>query len=73
MSKYMIKIKRKKNKNKYHLSKKKEDKNKTKEKISKGIINKEIFSNEIICPDCKETALIDINNFKINFKQCKNK
>ena len=34
---------------------------------------KEIFSKDlIICPDCKDNALIDINNFKINFYGCKN-
>ena len=57
------------------VSKNKEDKNKTKEKISKEVIPKEIMSKEIICPepDCKEPALIDINSFRINFKECKNK
>ena len=27
---------------------------------------------EIICPECKENVLIDINNFRINFHDCKN-
>ena len=31
-----------------------------------------IISKDIICPQCKENALIDINNFKINFQDCKN-
>ena len=33
---------------------------------------KEIASKEIICPNCKENALLDINNFKINLYGCKN-
>ena len=33
---------------------------------------KEIISKDIICPDCKEIALIEINNFQINIKNCKN-
>ena len=31
-----------------------------------------IISEDIICPECKENSLIDINNFKINFHGCKN-
>ena len=31
-----------------------------------------IISKDIICPECKENTLIDINNFKINFHGCKN-
>ena len=34
--------------------------------------NNEIISKDIICPECKENALIDINNFKINLSGCKN-
>ena len=34
---------------------------------------KEIASKDIICPECKESSLIDIDNFKINFHDCKNK
>ena len=33
---------------------------------------KPIISKEIICPECKENILMDINNFKINLKGCKN-
>ena len=33
---------------------------------------KEIISNEIICPECKETILININDYKINLYECKN-
>ena len=33
---------------------------------------KSIISKEIICPECKENILIDINIFKINLKGCKN-
>ena len=33
---------------------------------------KEIISKDIICPDCKENTLKDINNFRINFHDCKN-
>ena len=31
-----------------------------------------IISKDIICPECKEITLLDINNFKINFHDCKN-
>ena len=34
--------------------------------------NYEIISKDIICPKCKENALIDINNFKIKLSGCKN-
>ena len=34
-------------------------------------IQNEIISKEIICLDCKENCLIDINNFKINFSKWK--
>ena len=34
-------------------------------------IKKEIYSKDIICPNCKEKCSIEIKNFKINFK-CKN-
>ena len=34
--------------------------------------NKKVVSKDIICPECKENILIDINNFKINLKGCKN-
>ena len=37
-----------------------------------GNIIKEIISKDIICPECKENILIDINNFHINFHDCKN-
>ena len=33
---------------------------------------KEIISSEIICPECKENILININNYKINLYECKN-
>ena len=33
---------------------------------------REIISYDIICPQCKENALINIKNFKIDFKGCKN-
>ena len=33
---------------------------------------KEIISPDIICPECKENALIKFDNFKINFHECKN-
>ena len=33
---------------------------------------KKIISNEIICPECKENILININNYKINLYECKN-
>ena len=33
---------------------------------------KEIISNEIICPECKENILINIKDFKINLYDCKN-
>ena len=36
------------------------------------IINKEIISKDIICPICKENILINFDNFKINFYDCKN-
>jgi len=35
------------------------------------IINKEIISKYIICPECKENILINFDNFKINFHDCK--
>ena len=38
----------------------------TKNEDDKNII-KEIISKDIICPECKENILIDIDNFKINF------
>jgi len=33
---------------------------------------KEMISNEIICPKCKENILINIKNYKINLYDCKN-
>ena len=42
----------------------------TKNEEDKNII-KEIVSKDIICPECKENILIDIDNFKINFHDCK--
>ena len=53
---------------------------KTKDKINvlveeykKEELNKnEILSKEIICPECKENILIEIKNYKINLKGCKN-
>ena len=33
---------------------------------------KEIVSKDIICPECKENVLIDINSFHINFHDCTN-
>ena len=38
--------------------------NKEKEKV--------IISNEIICPECKENILLNIENYKINLYECKN-
>ena len=34
---------------------------------------KEIISKDIICPICKENILIDIKDYKIKLKKCKNK
>ena len=33
---------------------------------------KELISNEIICPECKENILINIKDYKINLFECKN-
>ena len=33
---------------------------------------KEVMSNEIICPECKENILINIKDYKINLFECKN-
>ena len=33
---------------------------------------KEIISNKIICPECKENILINIKDYKINLYECKN-
>ena len=35
-------------------------------------IIKEVISKDIICPECKEDALINISNLKINLHDCKN-
>ena len=35
--------------------------------------NKKMVSKDIICPECKENTLLNINNFKINLSGCKNK
>ena len=43
----------------------------TKNEDDENII-KEIPSKEIICPECKENILIDIDNFKVHFHDCKN-
>ena len=32
----------------------------------------EIKSKYVICPECKENILINIDNFKVNFHDCKN-
>ena len=32
-----------------------------------------IKSNEIICPTCKENIFINLNDYKINLFNCKNK
>ena len=40
-------------------------------KMMKNII-KEIPSKEIICPGCKKNIIIDIDNFKVHFHDCKN-
>ena len=50
-----------------NITVKNNEETKTKNKI------KEIISKDIICPECKEIALIEFNNFKINFKDCKSK
>ena len=34
--------------------------------------DKEIKTKGVICPECKENILIDIDNFKINFHDCQN-
>ena len=34
--------------------------------------DKEIKSKDVICPECKENILIDFENFKVNFHNCKN-
>ena len=41
---------------------------------NKSIKEKEkvIISNEIICPECKENILLNIENYKINLYECKN-
>ena len=31
-----------------------------------------IKSNEIVCPECNENILINVKNYKINLKECKN-
>ena len=33
--------------------------------------NKKMVSKDIICPECKENTLLNINNFKINLSGCK--
>ena len=33
---------------------------------------KEIISKDIICPECKEITLLNIKDFKMNLKTCKN-
>ena len=43
----------------------------TKSEDAQNII-KEIISKDIICPECKESILIDIKDFKINLYGCKN-
>ena len=35
-------------------------------------IIKEIISKDIICPECKENALMNLDNFRLNFHDCKN-
>ena len=42
-----------------------------KEENNKNIGNI-IKSKEIICPECNENILININNYKINLNECKN-
>ena len=43
------------------------------EEYKKEELNKnEILSKEIICPECKENILIEIDDYKINLKGCKN-
>ena len=32
-----------------------------------------MISKDIICPECKENIILDIKNFNINLKGCKNK
>ena len=40
-------------------------------KIDEDINEKnEIISKDIICPECKENILINIENFKLNFSGC---
>ena len=54
------------------------DKNRKKMNIIVTKINEdlketnEIISKNIICPECKENSLIDIDNFKIDLSGCKN-
>ena len=33
---------------------------------------KEILSKDVICPECKESILLNVKNFKINLYGCKN-
>ena len=42
--------------------------NKSSSSINEGIIK----SKEVICPECKESCLIDIQNYKVNLHSCKN-
>ena len=42
------------------------------EKKKQNKIKKEVISNEIICPECKESSLMSIKDFKLNFYDCKN-
>ena len=58
-------IDKKRNKMNILVTKKEEDNNEIKE-------IKEMKSKDIICPECKENTLIDIDNFKIHFHDCKN-
>ena len=44
------------------------------EELNKEEIKEEnrILSKEIICPECKENVLINIDDYKMNLKECKN-
>ena len=41
-------------------------------KIDKDINENIIKSKEVICPECKESILINIKDYKINLNKCKN-
>ena len=40
--------------------------------VDNNIEDKKIPSKDVICPECNENILIDFENFKVNFHDCKN-